>query len=165
MAKDNNLQDFLTDIADAIREKKGTTEKINPQDFATEIANLSSGGGSGSGSESSISSWRYFDISNSTSDSSLMSMLISNYSHTVKVRESDGYYLLQSGYFFFAYGPSNIKDYVIAIAVDTMAYTRMDAESGVTTIDEYFKLQGRTIDEIFSEYGFSEISKEQFISL
>lgn len=50
MAKDNNLQDFLTDIADAIREKKGTTEKINPQDFATEIANLSSGDDSGSGS-------------------------------------------------------------------------------------------------------------------
>lgn len=42
MAKDNNLQDFLTDVADAIREKKGTTEKINPQNFAQEIANLSS---------------------------------------------------------------------------------------------------------------------------
>ena len=132
------------------------------EDFYNEIIQ---GGGYGSGSESSISSWRYFDISNSTSDSSLMSMLISNYSHTVKVRESDGYYFMQSGYFFSSYGTSNIKDYVIAIAVDTMAYTRMDAESGVTTIDEYFKLQGRTIDEIFSEYGFSEISKEQFISL
>lgn len=65
MAKDNNLQDFLTDIADAIREKKGTTEKINPQDFATEIANLSSGGGSGNGSGTSGegSALRYFDTS------------------------------------------------------------------------------------------------------
>ena len=43
MAKNNNLQDFLTDIANAIREKKGTTEKINPQDFAIEIANLTGG--------------------------------------------------------------------------------------------------------------------------
>lgn len=40
MAKNNNLTDFLTDVANAIREKKGTTEKINPQDFANEIANL-----------------------------------------------------------------------------------------------------------------------------
>ena len=60
MAKDNNLQDFLTDIADAIREKKGTTEKINPQDFATEIANLSSGDDSGSGSVDG--KWEYYKI-------------------------------------------------------------------------------------------------------
>lgn len=57
MAKDNNLQDFLTDIADAIREKKGTTEKINPQDFATEITNLSSG------SIEETSNIEYLDIS------------------------------------------------------------------------------------------------------
>ena len=62
MAKDNNLQDFLTDIADAIREKKGTTEKINPQDFATEIANLSSGDDSGSGSGSEESIVKYYEI-------------------------------------------------------------------------------------------------------
>lgn len=62
MAKDNNLQDFLTDIADAIREKKGTTEKINPQDFATEIANLSSGDDSGSGS-GEASTVEYLDVS------------------------------------------------------------------------------------------------------
>ena len=45
MAKNNNLTDFLTDVADAIRAKKGTTAKINPQDFSSEIASISTGGG------------------------------------------------------------------------------------------------------------------------
>lgn len=43
MAKNDNLQDFLTDVADAIRAKKGTTDKINPQDFSSEIASIQSG--------------------------------------------------------------------------------------------------------------------------
>ena len=43
MAKNNNLTDFLTDVADAIRAKKGTSGKINPQDFANEIASIQTG--------------------------------------------------------------------------------------------------------------------------
>lgn len=43
MAKDNNLGDLLTDIADAIRTKKGTTDPINAQDFANEIASIQGG--------------------------------------------------------------------------------------------------------------------------
>lgn len=45
MAKNNNLTDFLTDVANAIREKKGTASKINPQDFSSEISSIVSGGG------------------------------------------------------------------------------------------------------------------------
>lgn len=45
MAKTDNLTDFLVDLADAIRSKKGTTEPINPQDFSAEIASIESGGG------------------------------------------------------------------------------------------------------------------------
>ena len=45
MAKNDNLTDFLTDIANAIRTKKGTTAKINPQNFSSEIASISTGGG------------------------------------------------------------------------------------------------------------------------
>ena len=45
MSKTDNLKDFLTDVADAIRSKKGSTELINPQDFSTEIASLSGSGG------------------------------------------------------------------------------------------------------------------------
>lgn len=44
MAKDNNLGDYLTDIADAIRAKKGTSEPINAQDFASEITSIQGGG-------------------------------------------------------------------------------------------------------------------------
>ena len=43
MAKNNNLTDFLTDTANAIRTKKGTTAKINPQDFSSEIASIQTG--------------------------------------------------------------------------------------------------------------------------
>lgn len=43
MGKSNNLTDFLKDVADAIRAKKGTTEKINPQDFSLEIDTIKSG--------------------------------------------------------------------------------------------------------------------------
>lgn len=43
MAKNNNLTDFLTDVANAIRTKKGTTGTINPQDFSSEIASISTG--------------------------------------------------------------------------------------------------------------------------
>ena len=46
MAKNDNLSDFMTDIADAIRAKKGTSEPINAQDFSAEIASIEGGGGS-----------------------------------------------------------------------------------------------------------------------
>ena len=45
MAKTDNLQDFLTDVANAIRTKTGTTQPINAQNFSTEILNISTGGG------------------------------------------------------------------------------------------------------------------------
>ncbi len=45
MARTNNLSNFLTDVADAIREKKGSSEIILASDFDTEIENLPSGGG------------------------------------------------------------------------------------------------------------------------
>lgn len=43
MAKNNNLQDFLTDVANSIRTKTGTTDPINAQDFSDKILSISSG--------------------------------------------------------------------------------------------------------------------------
>ena len=40
MAKTDNLSDFLTDVANSIRTKTGTTEQINAQDFSAKILGL-----------------------------------------------------------------------------------------------------------------------------
>lgn len=44
MAKNDNLKDFLTDVADAIREKEGSTGLINPQEFSERIRAIETGG-------------------------------------------------------------------------------------------------------------------------
>lgn len=46
MAKTDNLSDFLTDVADAIRTKKGISSDIDAQDFHDEILSIPTGGGS-----------------------------------------------------------------------------------------------------------------------
>lgn len=52
----SQFKEFRTEVADAIREKKGTTEPINPKDFAEEISTISDGNGGGG-------NYVYFDIS------------------------------------------------------------------------------------------------------
>ena len=43
MAKTDNLIHYLSDVADAIREKEGTTDPINAQDFSEKIRSMSIG--------------------------------------------------------------------------------------------------------------------------
>lgn len=43
MSKADNLHDFLQDVSDAIKEKKGSSEPINAQSFSEEIRNIPSG--------------------------------------------------------------------------------------------------------------------------
>ena len=45
MGKNNNLQDFIVDLSEGIKQKKGypASQKINPQDFRSEIASIQTG--------------------------------------------------------------------------------------------------------------------------
>ena len=45
MAKTDNLSDFLTDVANSIRTKTGTSDQINAQDFSDKILSIQTGGG------------------------------------------------------------------------------------------------------------------------
>lgn len=53
MGKKFISENTLTDIADAIRTKRGTSDPIDPANFATEIASIPTGSGGGSGGGSS----------------------------------------------------------------------------------------------------------------
>jgi len=44
MARINNLSNFLSDVADSIRRKKNTENRISPEDFDTEIDSIPTGG-------------------------------------------------------------------------------------------------------------------------
>lgn len=44
MSKQDNLTDFLTDLATHIKTKAGITGTLNPQDFSTTIDNIPTGG-------------------------------------------------------------------------------------------------------------------------
>ena len=51
MAKTDNLTDFLTSLADKIREHTGDTGTINPQDFESKIDSIASSSGGGGSNE------------------------------------------------------------------------------------------------------------------
>lgn len=44
MARTDSLSNFLTDVANAIKTKKETTDNIPAQNFDTEVLNITSGG-------------------------------------------------------------------------------------------------------------------------
>ena len=54
MARTDTLINFLTDVAAAIKDKKGDSTPIPAANFDTEIANLPSGGGGGGGDNTTL---------------------------------------------------------------------------------------------------------------
>lgn len=60
MAKTDNLHDFLKDLANTIRAKKGTSAPINPQNFSDEIASIEGGGALATASTKNVN-FRDFD--------------------------------------------------------------------------------------------------------
>lgn len=145
MAKTDNLTDFLTDIADAIRAKKGTTNKINPQDFSAEIASISGSGGG----DSSIG---YLDVSGLDGD-------LYDYAISLAILGKKTGYIL----------PTNLTNLLggdterfTAIAVD-FAQECYVYELGSNTLQLSQVLDVLGLTDIFS--SIPRLTKEQFYSL
>ena len=157
MAKDNNLQDFLTDIADAIREKKGTTQKINPQDFATEIANLSGG------NTEETSNIEYLDISG-VSDSRLKVALVYNCIYLKGFIESYDAYVTGTPYIQYNNLNGDIDDVSqIAIALKDEMIMSMGGTIQSGPLEQNVKQNANVPKEQLD--AIPRITKEEFYSL
>lgn len=140
MAKNDNIIDFLGDVADAIREKKGISEPIAAQDFADEIKSIETDG------------IRYFDV-RGFEDSVWQAIAFS--CSLVKAYESSvGWGIITPG---MQWGSEWHSSNVGAIAVDNREVIFGDSKM---TILNFIKIVFTDI-----EATFPEITKEEFYDL
>lgn len=140
MAKNDNLKDFLTDVADAIREKKGTTDAINPQDFSAEIASIETGGGS------TMEYWKKGDGTHAISG--VMTM----YCPIVKVTVDDDTKIAPG-----AVWVANPTSAILAVAFDRTYKFLMDGD--IITLGEILPDLG------WDDSFFVQITEEEFYSI
>lgn len=142
MAKNDNLSDFMTDIADAIRAKKGTSEPINAQDFSSEIANIETGGGGGSMEYWSVPEKWQAEVDD-----------FGAFIFCVKVNRGSSIDITSST----VLGTTDLP--VLAIGIDRSFRAVSNGQS--FTIDEFFQLMGTSLDAL----GFTPIDEEEFYKI
>lgn len=150
MSKQDNLTDFLTDVADAIREKKGTTEKINPQNFSEEIRGIESGGGGNADIE-------YVDET-IFGPKSYKSVEIKE-----GVKEIDRYALYYATNIESITVPSSITSW----GTDSFAFSgvkRLELKDGLRTMGLRMCYQCYSLEEINIPEGIEEVPERAFTS-
>lgn len=160
MAKKDNLTDYLIDLAEGIRAKKGTTEPINPQDFRKEIESISGGGSAEGGS-----SWRYWDISNFPAENKtfFITTLIKFGASLMRSASSNGVIIVPTGMILEWGGNNADLSAITQLAWDeSLTYTMN--EDRLVTLGETLAREGLT-PEVLAGLGCFEIPKEEFYKL
>lgn len=150
-------------IAESIRRKEGSTEKINPQDFAQRIDNLQVGGGT---SESNI---EYLDMSGHLMLLDILSTGV--VSTKVSVENApipiEGY--VCSGFYAVAMNTelqmAGATISLIAVAFDRDAIVSMKQNGVATTQTAYEVLASRGESYVEEYNNLPRITKEQFYTL
>ena len=167
MAKNDNIKDFCKDVADAIRAKKGTTDLINPQDFAAEIASIEGGGSGGEGD------WHYFDCKgweNTEARYSLPAFIPLAYYGAFSKSEGSSSVTYSGGVTspcFFNSFNFDVSPYMERCAIDYSMKIHINFGEEIKAINflEFVAMTGVTLEEVLSVFGCTEITKEQFYSL
>lgn len=148
MAKNDNLKDFLTDVADAIREKKGTSEPINPQDFSSEIASIETGGGG--------SSMEYWAVPEDVGEDVREFVEDDLRTHLFCVK----LYVDAQTIIFASTAVMGFSG-TLALAVGIDRSFRAGSNGQLATIDEFLQSQGTSLDML----GLTQITEEEFYAV
>lgn len=164
----NNLKDHLKEVADAIRAKKGTSDLINPQDFATEIEGITSGGGSGESLEFYYLKTQDFislsDALSSSADGGIFFMGILMYLDEVKVSMSNTKAIMGIGALL-----EMSMDFTTAISIrSNWALASMESDGTISsnTFNDLLakaRIQSPEVVDIWD--ATPKITKEQFYDL
>ena len=172
----NNLKDHLKEVADAIRAKKGTSDLINPQDFATEIEGISGGGESGGDD-----GWEYYKFDGVTYENTLKDAGYSDKEIKDSMFEVFPFYSYCHGVLFNRMRPNaevNLQYYLLPIEESKISYINgfkqmisLDAIKGsvldgVTSVAEAIEKIGELVPDIKPLHAFlTPCTKEEFYDL
>ena len=150
------LNETMNEIADAIREKTGKSEKIAPINFAEEIKSISAGGG-----ESGGSSWRYLDVSKMPTGVKEMQVIKCLIGMFGKSRSASGAVEISPLSGFLAEGKIENMDHIYAVAYDKKFIVVQ--EGMVLEYEAFLEMAG--ITQMFGELGITEITEAEFYDL
>jgi hypothetical protein len=149
MATADKLKKYVTAIADAIREKEGSTEKINPQDFVERIKALEVGGASGG-------KMRYFKVVDRLPSAGGGDQAVYSQMSQLTRCEDNGKVFINSGCY------DTVKRGKIAVAYGVDLSVRINPSFDG---DEWKTLEDGLGSHIFDRNYFEEITEEQFYDL
>lgn len=139
------LNETMNEIADAIREKTGKSEKIAPINFAEEIKGITAGG---------ENTWRYFDCKQTPTDIRV-DLLVELQSMIVKLESLSGKSIMSSAMMKYIEDSSEF----VAFGADMSIETNVSGE--FITLGQLYE----TVTDMLAQAGVVEITKEEFYSL
>lgn len=144
------LNDLMVAVADSIRAKEGSSEKIAPVDFPQRIDNLQVGGGT---SESNI---EYLDVSGLMEEFPLLCKMFFTGAYSAKGVVGDTVWICSPYMFLYQGIEANIE----FVAIDMNQLISLGTDSG--TLKEALTDGGYTQEQLDS---IPRITKEQFYDL
>lgn len=149
MATADKLKSYVTDIANAIREKEGSTALINPQDFVDRIKGLEVGGASGS-------KMRYFKVVRPLPSAGGGDKAIYSQMSQLTRCEDNGKVFINSGCY-----DTNVRGKgAVAFGVDLSIRVNPSLDG------EEWKTLGEALTGMYDDPNhFEEITEEQFYDL